>query len=52
MITLTAKEEATCKRLVQNGDSKELAIKTVIDNREDEAKKEAAHDFYTFAYTN
>jgi hypothetical protein len=40
-IELTAKELETVKRLIFLGDSKELAIKTVVENREDQAIRES-----------
>lgn len=49
---LTSKELKTFESLVRLGDSKELALETVIMERESEAKKEAARAFYLNAYTN
>ena len=50
MKNLTSKENETFNILVKLGDSKELAFKTVVSERKNEAKKESA--FYTNAYTN
>lgn len=41
METLTEKELQRVKILIRLGDSKELAIQTVINIREDEAKRDA-----------
>ena len=45
-MTLTEKEQAQVQRLMQLGDSKELAIETVVELR----KKESNTEFYNAAY--
>jgi len=52
MQNLTEKETKLMERLIQLGDSKELAIKTVIAERERRVKMEAAHEDYRLAYTS
>ena len=47
MTTLTAKELQTVKSLISLGDSKVLAIQTVINDRENEAKRKAQLVDYT-----
>jgi len=47
MTTITAKELQTVKSLISLGDSKELAILTIINDRENEAKKQAQLVDYT-----
>lgn len=45
---MTKEELETIKTLVRLGDSEELAIKTVLANRE----KQDTNEFYRNAYTN
>jgi hypothetical protein len=52
MTTLTNQETKTYKILVRLGDSKELALKTVISERSKEAKKLESKSFYSNAYSN
>ena len=49
---LTSAELKTYKVLVMLGDSKELALSTVVSERENEVKKAEANEFYRNAYTN
>ena len=52
MITLTKKETETLVILIRLGDSKELAIKTIINNRVNQEIQESSKEFYTFGYLN
>ena len=45
-MALTEKEQAQVRRLIQLGDSEELAIETVVELR----KKESNTEFYKAAY--